>query len=319
MNYIPISMVSSFAGRHIWCTFEESFLKILKNYKKDEFSKLMHIASQDIIYKQNIDFIKTTIPNINYDDNLSATQNYNKLILNKNVCKLLNNITSPEIVIKKITEEHEEIVKHKIQNTIEYKNFINDSTGDVEIPVFKEYSTDIVKSISLKDRGTNLEYSTVDFLKSRPKILKDRYGKYFLEEQVYIKRYFSTDQNSDPLGYDKYPKIKGIIYTISGSVDALIPDMCVLEIKNRQNEFMEPSYDIDQLCVYMIILKLDGRLVQQFQDFVKIGKKIKYQNAEKRWIESLKPDLDIAIINSNRLLATMDSKEMIDIVHNNTF
>jgi hypothetical protein len=317
-TYVPVSYVSAFAGRHKWNSFEDTFLLILKKYRKNDFVKLVETAEQDHIYKQNVDLIRKKFPDLDYNEELSATQNYNKLILNKKVCKYLNKLEIKEVKVeKKIQEQIEEEVKEKIVEKAEYKEFIKDSKGDIKVPIIEDHAPEIVKSIVLKDRGTLLEDDTIGFIRSWPKILKNRHGKYDVQEQVYVKKYFSTDKNSNPLGYEKYPKVKGIIYTISGKIDALLPD-CILEIKNRQNHFMEPQYDIDQLITYIIILGLNGRLIQQFQDYIKIGRRIKYKNAEKEWIESLKPSLDKAIIKANCILKSTNSKETIDLVNNHT-
>ena len=66
----------------------------------------------------------------------------------------------------------------------------------------------------------------------------------------------------------------------------------VFEIKNRQNRFFTPSYDLDQLCLYIVASCASlGYLVEQCNNKLQISYTMTQEEAADRYRNQILPDL----------------------------
>lgn len=194
------------------------------------------------------------------------------------------------------TSQDDQEIREKIASTKEYKDQIESVIYTPSNTFTKEE-----QAVVNQDRGTFLESHTITQLYSHPKLcrayglsLKDgRYSEIKISRQVAVIKYFKI--GGDPMGYNK-ECVDG--YVISGQIDGMIWNKCIIEIKNRTSKFMEPQYDLDQLITYMILypIPLPGRLVQQLNGEIKIGKEIPFEYACQVWRDEIKPKIDENII-----------------------
>jgi hypothetical protein len=225
MNYIPVSLVSAFAGRHPYKPWKE--------------------AADDII-----------------------SQYFPHLIESE----------------EEIKEENQEITPEKLKEYQEVTTSVNFITPTV--------LTQEETSQAIKDRGIILEEDTVTRLYANPE-MRDLYGVFKLCRQVQVKGSFK---------FGKDQPVEQGDYTLSGRIDGVIWNRCIIEIKNRCEVFSDNSYDIDQLVVYMILfpVKLPGRLIQQKDGELSIGKEITWNTAWKIWKEiKAKIDRHLKKMNDN--------------------
>jgi len=187
-----------------------------------------------------------------------------------------------EILCENGEEEQEEIIL-KGEKLQQYNEIIQATEITKELILNeKEYQLAIV------DRGTLMEEDTISRL-------------VYNEEMKSLYKNFKINRNVSVSGIFPY-------FKISGMMDGVIWNKCILEIKNRANRFLtedQCSYDIDQLVMYIVLftIPLSGRLIQQYNGQLQIGREITYKEAYSRWINEIKPKLEKHINIANKQLS----------------
>ena len=188
-----------------------------------------------------------------------------------------------------------------IRTTIQEKSLVEynatvTSAIYAEPVTFNEQEKELVR----KDRGTFLETDTISRL-----ITNTTLKTFYNLPAIKINR---------QVGVSKFFSINNMSYTISGAIDGVIWNRCILEIKNRCHHFMEPGYDIDQLTMYIVLfsIPLPGRLVQQYDGEILVGDEISYADAVSKWQNDIKPALEKRLLKLNRRLASLDYRWFYD-------
>jgi hypothetical protein len=197
------------------------------------------------------------------------------------------------------SDSEKEVTDNDIRIGIQEKSLI-EYNETITNPIYVEPTSldEQEKQLVRKDRGTFLETDTISRLVGN-QTLKNAYNlpAIKINRQVGVSRSFTYVSNGT-----------NIAYTISGAIDGVIWNKCILEIKNRCHHFMEPGYDIDQLTMYIVLfsIPLPGRLVQQYDGEICIGDEIPYKDAVAKWQNDIKPSLDKRLVKLNKKLACRD-------------
>lgn len=171
-----------------------------------------------------------------------------------------------------------------------------------------------VRSVAFCSRGTHLESETINILhqfwSSHESIDVVAKPSSLLRRVLYFSA--STDQNEhnawNSIDEMQSCGIKPPYYSVVGRADALMKDhetgetRGIIEIKNRMYKFsplgVAPPYDMDQLCIYMILFQdiPYGYLAEQYDgNVVPAVEMITLHDAMVRWRTILKPQLDACI------------------------
>lgn len=299
MNYIPISSIAKFIGKCKYSSFEKEFINILQSYHPTIFNELKKCYLEEIdIYRPTVNLIISKFPNLEIDNNLSATQNFKILGQRKRVRKFLHFVDKFDQKTTVTTEkDKEESVKEVIESDIQ--EFITDETYNEtvveKIAEHNDLDVDIVKSVAIKERGTTLETNTIEYLKSVTK-----YDNYIEQKKVYGR--FSN-------------------FVTSGKVDLVGLSgrdiRCVYEIKNRKSEYLHinpPEYDYIQLYCYIYLIGKKGKLVSQYNGDVIVHETITKKFATYEFENNIKPLLEQNIKIANKIIQNKYSKETFDLL-----
>jgi hypothetical protein len=300
MNYIPISSIAKFIGKCKYSSFEKEFINILQSYHTKTFDDLKRCYLEEIdIYQPNVNLILSKFPNLKFDHNLSATQNFEKLCQRKRVRKFLSSQDFFDSVTTtvKTEKDKEEVVKETIKEDIQ--EFITDQIYDEtvveQVAENNNLPIDIVKSVAIKERGTVLETNTIDYLKSNTK-----YDSYIEQKKVYGRfANFVTSGKIDLVGL------------MDGDI------RCVYEIKNRKSEYLHinpPEYDYIQLYCYIYLVGKKGKIVSQYDGDVIIHQTISKKVAAYEFENNIKPLLDDCIKWANKIIENKYSKETFELL-----
>lgn len=90
----------------------------------------------------------------------------------------------------------------------------------------------------------------------------------------------------------KFSTAAGTSYKINGKIDGFDGE-CIVEIKTRTSNFFSvATHDLDQLCLYCVLMKRPGKIVQFANDSCDFGKVHTYNAMQSRFKTDLKPHLD---------------------------
>lgn len=175
------------------------------------------------------------------------------------------------------------------------------TTDPVKLEEYKQIVTDKIKinevktlnrdecQVAVIDRGVLMEEDTIGRLMSS-KRMKKLYDVFKINRQVSVSAIFNTGLDNE--------------YRISGIIDGIIWNKCIIEIKNRIRPINgEPVHDLDQLRLYMVLfgIPLPGRLIQQYAGEIVIGDELAFQDAKNIWQNEIRPALErhLAIANKH--------------------
>ena len=263
---VMVSEISSLAGHHKYCSPDEAVTKHLIFFEKT-FKRYVKYAAleDDKIHKHNYEvFIKIFQSEYVDEEIPQRSQLTYELELRKlryrypQIYNLLSELPTKSI---EITSE----------NIISNSELINNLTHDVaelledNIDNFEEVVNEIT---------TNNHYSDeikIGVINNLPKVS----GLVF-EDSIYQKLLSrGYDVRDSQKSFNDKVTIKDITVIIIGKVDGILYEngipTGIVEIKNRQNNFFIPEYDIDQIATYVMLSKLSkGILVQSLNGELEI-------------------------------------------------
>lgn len=298
MNYIPISSVARFINKCKYSCFEKELVNVLQTYHYGIWTDLNRCYLEEIeIYQPNIELIKEKFPHLKIDQNLSATENFEKLIQNDAIKKYFEKSEEVDLTTIQVKTEGdiqkevlEEINDH-IQEFVQEEEY--DDVKLHEIAAETNLDLGIIEQVAIKERGTVLENNTIHFLKTTGK-----YNNY--EEQKRVRKQFDN-------------------YVISGKIDLIgLNDKdirCVYEIKNRKSEFLHlnpPEYDYIQLYCYIYLVGKKGKLVSQCDGDILVHETISKKDAKREFENNIKPLLDKYFKKANKLIKNKKSKKTLE-------
>lgn len=308
MNYIPISSIAKFIGKCKYSSFEKEFINVLQSYHLHIWDDMIINYLEEInIYQPNVKLIKDRFSELEVDDSLSATQNFEILCKRKRVRKFLADKGVEQVDIDTSTVKTEQDVEADVKEIIsnDIQEFITDQTYDEtvieEVAQKNDLDIEIVKSVAIKERGTTLENNTIEYLKQTTK-----YNNYI--EQKRVRKDFNFSKNKNK-------------YSISGKIDlvGLNDDdiRCVYEIKNRKSSYLHmnpPEYDYIQLYCYIYLVGKKGKIVSQCDGDVMIHETISKKEAVYEFENNIKPLLDEHMEKANKIIENKYSKETFELI-----
>lgn len=327
-NYLPVSKISAFIGRHEYQSPEDVIFSLIQSYKKNLWKKIMtEYILEKYVYGKNLDLLINKFK-IYKSDNVSSTDQYLLLLKSVNgkfyqeyLASLpMVNVNVDELCQKLSSRQDIEADAHaKLINNLKFNEYIKDPkpTNEAETALILSreigHDAETVRHLLVKTRGTNLEYDTFDKLKNNAALVALYKNYALMKPNRLFKRYFAVGKDPHGRQYDVmgqvYPINSKCSYTISGRIDGAVycngEVKALIEIKNRRSSFFQPQYDIDQVIIYMIIhpeLDTNGHLVEQMNGEVRVHPPISYQTAVNEW-KKLKPLIDDQMIYATTLLS----------------
>jgi len=268
--FIPINSLSALIGRHPYRDQYEETVSVISRYYPDIYKTLQRIYNSEECHKQELksrDLMPKLDIDKTYKENFAILTNEvlnvkdEKVIDSHNISLELESKLEKSLIEDNIVESGE--ARSKMDNLMET---IKDSDSYTV-----KLARNNIKQFKYKYLGKKRENGTV---KKLLEIKKD-----IRSEQ----RIFKLDTTSpDGIEYRLYGKIDGIEYIEN-------KEYAIVEIKNRMLRFQVPSYDLDQLAMYIYISNYPrGYLVQQLHDEIKIGPELSYEEAKTRYDEHIK-------------------------------
>jgi hypothetical protein len=287
------SEIAALAGRHKYKSsyqaiinhmiyYEKSFIQLVKEKLVTESFEKQHYKQfcdevNNLYSDSGVDYIEDD--NFDYTNELKKLENkYPNIIIRKevtDVTEAAKHIKSISEVVNDLKEEISDIAKaSNIDDIFSIEDIVKEITEnqdeDIAEKVYKLIPaiTGIVKEDSIMDSIINLGYDVRDYQYS-----------------------YKYDTTINDINIRLYCKVDGVLYENNEPTG-------IVEIKNRQNAFFEPGYDLDQLACYIVASDLPiGILVQCLNDTIKIDE-CNTESLLNRWLD---------IINSHELYQSLQT------------
>lgn len=302
--HLDVSAISAFCGRHRFRSRQDAFVNVLLRNPK-AFERVQNVLDQEdaiarpllcqleaevppdktpsmilrdlIVHKPDIrQLVATSLSRSPTTEEVSRARSSRPLVhqvLNRCATALRRTPAYLDVVSSTKVEEKDLGATHSEAKKILEQDQIQDPK------VLKKLA-----SLPACDRGRDLECSA----QPQWEHLLRQEGLHVVDRQVAV-------------GMDL--TVGDTVVHVRGRVDILArrtedDAMIVLEIKNRLRTFFSPSYDLDQLCVYLVASPPDrtmGYLLEQCQGRQRMGYLMTRSEAEERWIQDIVPRLRTAV------------------------
>lgn len=307
--YLDASAVSAFSGRHRYKSQSETFCDVLRRNP----SLLAHVEetldTEDLSYRPLLDHLGITVPPDTTPTTLALDILAEESLRGKAARDKMKEATTPtrddianlrlkrprtEDVVRQVTStlcglaEHKAVVGsmtlsedvvRKCEDAVRHVVCSPTSSGAPLSPDSQQRLHGLVQGTSIKHRGNELERDALQRLIKQENLL-------LIREQEPVRVSMEVD---------------GVNVLVCGRIDAICRDIqdrvLVVEMKNRKNRFFVPSYDLDQLSIYVMASQHPrGVLVEQCQGSLRVSHTMTLDEATSRWASDIVPDLKRAVL-----------------------